>query len=114
MDREKRKELTNSYTSRKKTGAVIAICCEASGKRLLISVPDLKGYENRFLFSQQIDSPVHEKLRKDWSQFGAGSFTLDVLETLEKGEDQTDRDFGESLKILLEIHMDKLDGETLY
>jgi hypothetical protein len=114
MDRQKRKELSNSYTSRKKIGAVIAICCEGSGKRLIMSVPDLPGYENRFSFSKQINSPVHEKLRKDWFEFGAGSFTLNVLETLEKKEDQTDRDFGECLQILLEIHTEKDSKESLY
>jgi hypothetical protein len=114
MDKEKRKALADSYTSRKKVGAVIAIRCKASGKRLIIPVPDLKGYENRFDFSKQIGTPVHEKLRKDWIAFGAGSFTLDVLETLEKKEDQTDRDFGECLHILLEIHTDKASPESLY
>lgn len=114
MDKEKRKELVDSYTSRKKIGAVVAVCCKGSGKRLIISVPDLKGYENRFSFSKQINTPVHEKLRKDWIAFGAGSFTLDVLETLEKKEDQTDRDFGECLRILLEIHTEKESPESLY
>lgn len=114
MDKEKRKALTDSYTSRKKIGAVIAICCTESGKRLLISVPDMKGYENRFMFSKQINSPVHEKLRKDWFELGAGAFTLDVLEKLEQGEEQTDRDFNESLKILLEIYIAQADSATLY
>lgn len=114
MDKEKRKALSNAYTSRKKVGAVVAIRCVNSGKSLIMFVMDLKGYENRFAFSKQINSPVHEKLRKDWFEFGAGSFTLDVLETLEKKDDQTDNDFGECLKILCEIYTEKESPESLY
>lgn len=114
MDKEKRKQLSASYTSRKKVGAVIAISCEQSGKRLILTVPDLPGYENRFAFSKQINSPVHEKLRKDWALFGAESFSLKVLETLEKKEDQTDNDFWDCLRILLEIYTEKEIPESLY
>ncbi len=114
MDKEKRKKLAETYTSRKKVGAVIAISCAGSGKRMLISVPDLPGYENRFAFSKQINSPVHEKLRKDWFEYGAGSFSLEVLESLEKKEDQTDNDFWDCLRILLEIYAEKENPDTLY
>ena len=114
MDKDKKKALVNSFLEKKKIGGIIAVRCENTNKMLIVSSPDLDGSRGRFSFSQTTGSCIFPKLMTDWNMYGGGAFTLLILESLEKKEDQTDTAYRDDLKTLLELELEKHDTVTLY
>ena len=93
----------NSYKNRTVVGGVFAIVNTVSGKRMLSYTTDIQGSRNRFEFAQQMNSCVHPRLKDAWEAEGKQAFRFDVLETLEKGEEQNDSDFLNDVKELFEM-----------
>lgn len=114
MDKDRKKEILAAYKEMKTIGGICAVRNTVTGKILVISAPDVKGYRNRFAFSQQTDTPVHVKLTDDWRKHGSDAFVLDILETIEKKETQTDREFADDIKVLRELWLEKLDPAQCY
>ena len=114
MDKQSKKEMAAAYKEKKKIGGIYAVRNSVTGRALLGSAPDMEGFRNRFSFSQATDACVQPKLDDDWKAYGAAAFVLEVLETLEKEEEQTDREFADDLKTLKELWLEKLDPESLY
>lgn len=114
MDKDKKKALVNSFLEKKKIGGIIAVRCENTGKMLVVSSPDLDGTRGRFSFAQTTGSCIFPKLMTDWNKYGGGAFTLLILETLEKDKDQTDAEYREDLKTLLEMELEKHNTAELY
>jgi len=109
-----RKELKQAYKERKITGGVFIIKNNINGRILLDSAINIIGSKNRFDFSKATGSCVNLKLASDWKEFGKDAFTFEILEEIEKKEDQTEKDFGEDVKLLEEIWMEKLEGREFY
>lgn len=105
------RKLAAAYKARAIEGAVCAVRCTANGKLLLLAAPNPEGQRNRFDFSQATDSCMISALAPDWKAHGSGAFAFEVLETLEKGPDQTDADFRADLEVLRDIWREKLLGE---
>ena len=114
MDKDKKKALVNSFLEKKKIGGIIAVRCENTGKMLVVSSPDLDGTRGRFSFAQTTGSCIFPKLMNDWNKYGGGAFSLLILESLEKKKDQTDAEYRDDLKTLLEMELEKHDTVTLY
>ncbi len=114
MDKDKKKALVNSFLEKKKIGGIIAVRCENTNKMLIVSSPDLDGSRGRFSFSQTTGSCIFPKLMTDWNKYGGGAFSLLILESLEKKKDQTDAEYRDDLKTLLELELEKHDPSTLY
>lgn len=110
----KRKELKFQYVERKKIGGIYSVRNTVNNKLLVEFSPDLQGSKNRFDFSCSTDSCVFMKMQKDWSAQKGEGFTFEVLEELEKGDIQTDKEFREDLEALKEMWLEKLVGESLY
>ncbi len=113
-DKADKKQKIAQYKARKITGGVFCIRNTQTGKSLLMAERDVKGSQNRFAFSQMTGSCVHMVLQQDWKTYGAQAFAFEVLEELEKKEDQTDREFDQDLQTLLEMWREKFSGEELY
>lgn len=111
---EERKRLAREYKQAPAEGAVIAYVCAPSGKRLVMSCPDLKAQQNRFAFSVATDSCILAKLSADWKQFGARSFSLSVLEEVKQSETQERRAFLSDLETLAALWREKYSEEELY
>lgn len=109
MKNEDKKALTLAYKERKVIGGVYRIVNSKNNNVFLSSTADLQGAQNRFDFSQKTGSCVHFKLQKDWTEFGAAAFQFEVLEELEKKEDQTSKEFQEDIKTLEEMWNEKLN-----
>ena len=110
MDASRKKELVNTYKQRDIAGGVYAIVCSPTGNRLLDAAVDLAGAENRFQFSVNTNLCPHHSLQKDWREYGSGSFSFEVVETLPKKEEETMQEYRESLKALLKMVLQ--EGET--
>ena len=114
MEKQNKKEKLAEYKERKITGGVYVIKNTANEKSLLASSTNLQGCKNRFVFSQKTNSCVDMKLQNDWKTFGAEAFQLEVLEELEKKDDQTSKEFAEDIKMLYELYLEKSNPEKMY
>ena len=108
------KEINDEYKSRKLCGGVYTITNSVNGKYLLGYAADLKSIQNRFQFTITSGSSVHPKLQKDWEEYGAQVFSLEVLEELEQKPDQSQAEFMEDLKILEQLCRANLDESNQY
>ncbi len=113
-DKQSRKEMNDQYKQRQVIGGVFLFRNTSNGKILIDASVDLKGSMNRFAFAQSTGSCINFKLQKDWLAMGAKVFSFEVLEELEKGEDQTDLEFKSDIKTLKELWQEKLSQESSY
>lgn len=109
-----KKEIQLEYKQRKIIGGIYAITNTSSGKILLESALNLASSRNKFQFSQNTGSCISPKLQKDWNEFGHLSFKFEVLEEIEKKEDQSDKQFSEDVKLLEDLWREKYDVDQLY
>ena len=112
MDR--RKTLINDYKQRKIIGGVFKVTNTVNGRYLLDSAADIQARQNAFKFSVATNNAFDYKMRKDWQESGAGVFTFDVLDSIEKKESQSREQFMEDLKTLEQIWMEKSDASKRY
>ena len=111
---DRRKKLINEYKQLKQSGGIYKITNSLSGMYLLGHTSDLRGIQNRFNFSVSTGSCIHPKLQKDWKEFGGKTFTFDILESIEKKEDQSQDEFIDDLKTLEQIWHGKFDTSNEY
>ncbi len=114
MDKDERKKHIDSYKERTCVGGVYIVKNTVNGKIYLDCTADIEAMKNRFAFLKQTNSCVFFKLHKDWNTYGPDAFNLAVLETLEKGENQTNEAFMDDLMTLKEIKLQEADPELLY
>lgn len=107
MDAGKKKEIINEYKRKDVVGGVYCVECAPAGKKWIKSTRDLASMKSRFDFSQAINSCPEPIMREAWTKYGGKSFTFTVLENLEKGKDQTDKEYADDLDVLLEICKEK-------
>ena len=113
-DDKTKRELQAQYKERKVIGGVYVIKNTHNNKLLLEASTDLQGSKNRFEFAQKTGSCIHLKLQSDWTKQGSGEFAFEILEKLEKGEDQTIAEFKADIEVLKEMWLEKLSGRDLY
>ena len=114
MDAKSRKDLRAQYKERDVTGGVFVIKNIKTDKMLLDCAADIHGAKNRFDFCQKTGTCAYHKLQKDWAEAGGGQFTFETLEELTKGDNQTQAEFREDLRLLKDMWSEKLSGEILY
>ena len=110
MDREKRRELMESYKSRHPEMGVVAIRCTATGDVFVGASKDTKADINSNRFKLESGSHRNTALRKLWEQYGAGSFEFYVSDTLEY-DDETE-DYSDKLEALLVRRLEAMPGST--
>jgi hypothetical protein len=106
-----RKELARQYKERKITGGIYLIKNSRGGKSVLGLTTDIHGSRNRFDFSKKTDLCADKRIEDDWKRLGADAFSFDVLEEIEKGATQTDREFESDLADYKALWLEKLSGE---
>ncbi|MFA5453101.1 MAG: GIY-YIG nuclease family protein [Candidatus Methanomethylophilaceae archaeon] len=114
MEKDRKKELIKGFFQRKKDGGIVAVCCSENGRRMMLAVPDIRAYQNRFEFSRNTGNAIHVKLQEDWQQFGGSAFYLEVIDTLERKADQTDEEYASDLSKLLERTIEKTAPGEFY
>ncbi len=107
VEHGRQKELKNSYKDKPETGGIYLIRCAGSGQVWLKAAQNLQGRINRFNFSVLTGACPESDLRADWEKYGPQSFSLTVLEELQKGEKQTDREFGDDIDALYQMHLER-------
>ena len=104
---EDRKARINEYKERKIIGGVFRVVNTGNGRYLLDYAPDIQAKQNSFNFMVTTNTSFDYKMDKDWKEFGAAAFKLEVLDTLEKKKDQSQEQFVEDLKTLKQMWVEK-------
>lgn len=107
METRSKKELKDNYKNRTVVGGVYGIKCNGNDRIWIKSTKDMAGQKNRLGFAVAIDSCPEPAMLREWKQYGGKSFSFVVLEEIEKGETQTEREFSDDVAILFEIWKDK-------
>ena len=107
MNKEKRKELINSYKNRAVTGGVYCVKCSGSKRLWIRSTTDMEGARNRVLFSLKMKGAPEPAMQSACNEYGWESFSFVVLEELKKAETQTEKEFASDVDTLLEIWLEK-------
>ena len=101
-----KKDLVNQYKNRIQIGGVFAIKNTMIDKWHVDCAADLAAAKNRFCFM----GDSYMKIAKDYKEQNGEGFEFDVLEELQKGETQTDKEFQADLALLKSLWLEKLDG----
>ncbi len=109
-----RKALSKAYKERKLVGAVYLIRNTQNGKYLIGHAVDLASARNRFEFAVTTGSAIDPRMRADWAAFGPHAFTLDILEELEQGPEQTRAQLEADLVALEQLRRADLDPSSEY
>ena len=112
MESSTKKALKDQYKNRTLTGGIYRIQCSKDGSYWLRISLDMKGSANRFAFSKATDSCPEICMLKTWKEYGADSFSFEIVEEIKKKETQTQRQFSDDLNTLLELWNEKgMEGE---
>lgn len=106
-----KKEMKSAYKNRKQTGGVVAVKNTKLNKWLIESVQDLKAAENKFAFFKENYSL---KIKEDYLNQKGQEFEFEVLDTLDKSDDQEEKEFAKDLEELESLWLSKLEGQDLY
>lgn len=108
MERLSKKELKDNYKNRAVVGGVYCITCSGNRRKWIKSTKDIAGQKNRYEFFLSTNTCPEPGMLDDWKQYSTSSFSFEVLEEIEKGETQTDREFFNDIGVLLDMWIDKL------
>jgi len=106
MENTSKKELKNLYKSAVKIGGVFCIKCNGNGHIWIKSTTNIPSQKNRFEFSILTNSCLEPGMNAEWKEFGAKSFSFDILEEIQKKETQTEREFVDDIGVLLEMWLE--------
>ena len=112
MDR--RKTLINEYKRGQIIGGIYRVTNTRNGMYLLDYAPNLQSKQNSFNFMVSSGSCLDYRLKKDLTAFGGEVFIFEMLEALEKKQEQTQDEFMDDLKMLEQLWSEKLDSSTRY
>lgn len=110
MDACAKKALKAQYKNRTVVGGVFCIRCAPADEAWLRSTTDMQGARNRFTFSVSTNFCPEPCMAEAWARYGASAFSFEALETLEKKDAQTDREFSDDIAVLLQLWTEKLKG----
>ena len=109
-----RRAISKEYQQRRQVGGVYTITNTVNGKYLLGHAANLASVRNRFQFAVNTGSAVDPRVRQDWAEHGAHSFTLEIREELEQGPDQSHAAFLDDLQTLENLWRMNLDASKAY
>lgn len=109
-----KKAIIKEYKARKLHGGVYQIRNTINGKYVIDSALNLQSARNSFAFSIKNGSIIYHAMRQDWREHGPQAFSFSVLEELLQGDEQTEAEFREELKILEQLYRDQYDPEQAY
>ncbi|AWB44102.1 hypothetical protein DCC85_07645 [Paenibacillus sp. CAA11] len=121
LDKQRKKELSASYTQTFRRMGVYQIRNVKNDKILVLGTMDLDGAKNRLAFQQQTKMNSIFEIAEDWKTFGGESFVFEELDQIKPKEeslgDSTElKKYKADVDALLELWLEKLQpyGERGY
>ncbi len=111
MDRKK--ELKLQYKQRKPEMGVFMIRCQVNSKCYIQSAADFRAVINGAKARLAGGFHPYVELQKEWNQFGAEKFSVEILETLAYDKDESKTDYTEDLALLQIIWEEKLAEKNI-
>ncbi|MEG6616101.1 GIY-YIG nuclease family protein [Peptococcaceae bacterium 1198_IL3148] len=112
MDRKK--ELKLQYKEMKPPMGVFIIRSNFSNKCYIEATQDLKSKINSTKFKLGAGNHPNKGLQKEWTEYSAENFTIEILENLEYDKkDETKTDYSEELALLQMIWEERLVKENM-
>lgn len=87
---------------------IFIIRSKVNNKCYIQATQDLRGVMNGALARLGGSFHPNRELQKEWNEFGADSFTLEILETLEYDKDEAKTNYTEELDVLQMLWEEKL------
>ncbi|MGE5415435.1 MAG: GIY-YIG nuclease family protein [Acidobacteriota bacterium] len=108
---DKKRELKQQYKQMKHPMGIFIVRCKLNNKCYLQTTQDLRGVMNGAL--ARLHSGFHPfvELQKEWTEFGADNFTMEILEQLEY--DDSKIDYTDDLELLQMMWEEKLAKENM-
>lgn len=95
---------------------IFIIRSKVNNKCYIQTTQDLRGVMNGAMARLRGGGHTNRELQKEWTEYGAENFTMEILETLDYDADEMKTDYKEELSILQLIWEEKLakEGMALY
>jgi hypothetical protein len=111
MDRKK--ELKLQYKQTRPQMGIFIVRSKVNNKCYIQTTQDLRGVMNGARMRLLGGSHINKELQKEWTNFGAENFTIEILENLEYDKDESKTDYTEDLALLQMIWEEKLAKENM-
>lgn len=99
MDKNRRKELQETYRLRCPEAGIVALVCAPTGQMFLSKARDIPAYLNGCLFRLESGSHPNRELQSLWREHGSNAFKQHTLATLEYDDPAADID--DDLELML-------------
>ncbi|MEW6516239.1 MAG: GIY-YIG nuclease family protein [candidate division FCPU426 bacterium] len=109
---KKHKELKEQFKQYRPDMGVFVIRNLRDGKRFIEATADLKGTMNGARFRLECGRHPCEELQAAWREAGPGAFSFEVVDHLAYKQTEEPQDYGEDLKTLKGIWVEKLSREA--
>jgi len=110
---DRKKELKMQYKQAKPDMGLFIIRCKVNNKCYIQGTQDLRGVINGAKVRLGGNMHPFKELQKEWNEFGADNFTIEILEHLEYDKDESKTDYTEDLALLQMIWEEKLAKENM-
>lgn len=113
MDPRRKKELIAQYKQTKPSMGIFIVRSKENNKYYLEGTQDLRGKINGT--KARLGGGMHpnRELQKEWNEFGAENFIIEILEHLEYDKDESKTDYKEELALLQMMWEEKLAKDNL-
>lgn len=111
MEKLSKKALKEQYRNRTIIGGVYCIKCD-DNNFWIRPTTNMQGSKNRFEFSVFNNYCPEACMLESWNQFGASSFSFEILEEIERKKTQTEDEFLDDVNTLLELWTEKLKANV--
>jgi hypothetical protein len=115
-DRERRRELRESYEQTPPSAGVYRFVNTKNGKALIASTANLKSAESKLAFAKSTKTTgvMFRPMSEDIRQYGIDAFAFEILEILEQTPEMTAAHVSADLKTMEELWREQADPELLY
>lgn len=104
MDKEKKRQLTMAYKTRKPDMGIISLQCTATGESFLGASKDIPADFNSIRVKLNSGFHPNKRLLELWKEYGEKGFEFTIIEKL-KVEDPTE-DYTDDLELMREYHLE--------
>ena len=113
-EKRSKKELLRAFKAEREVGGVYAIKNRETGRALIQTTTTISKATGILSFAKLTGSCVHPLLADDWKACGPDAFELEILETLDRKDTETDAEFAEEVRALGELWAERFPEETRY
>lgn len=113
MDKDRKKELIAQYKQMKPDMGLLIVRSKVNNKCHIQTAKDFRSGINGLKVRLEGGFHPNRELQKEWKEFGAENFTIEILDKLEYDQDESKTDYSDELALLQSIWEDKLAQDNV-